>query len=86
MGSEMCIRDSRFTDYDEELLAELNAGIYPLTSCYWDVEVIEHLRADDMQGLMEKLRNAHDYDYTDEALHETADANEWEFKENGVME
>ena len=76
----------RFTDYDEELLAELDADACPLTGCFWDVDVIEHLRADDMQGLMEKLHNAHDYDYTDEALHETAEANEWEFKENGVME
>ena len=76
----------RFTDYDEELLAELDADACPLTGCFWDVDVIEHLRADDMQGLMEKLRNAHDYDYTDEALHETAEANEWEFKENGVKE
>jgi hypothetical protein len=76
----------RFTDYDEELLAELDAGACPLTGCFWDVEVIEHLRANDMRGLMNKLHEAHDYHYSDEALHETAEANEWEFKENGVME
>jgi hypothetical protein len=76
----------RFTDYDEELLAELDADACPLTGCYWDAEVIEHLRADNMRGLMDKLNKAHDYCYTDEALHETAEANGWEFKENGVME
>jgi hypothetical protein len=76
----------RFTDYDEELLAELDAGDCPLTGFFWDAEVIEHLRTDDMWGLMCKLHDAHDYHYTDEALHETAEANEWEFKENGVME
>ena len=76
----------RFTDYDEELLAELDADACPFTGCFWDAEVIEHLRADDMRGLMDKLHGAHDYHYTDEALHYTAEANEWEFKENGVME
>ena len=76
----------RFTDYDEELLAELDAGTCPLTGCFWDVEVIEHLRADDMWGLMSKLHDAHDYHYSDEALHETAEANEWEFNKDGVME
>jgi len=75
----------RFTDYDEELLSELDASACPLTGCYWDEEVIEHLRADDMRGLIGKLHHAHDYHYTDEALHEAAEANDWEFKENGVM-
>ena len=76
----------RFTDYDEELLVELDADTCPLTGCFWDVEVIEHLRADDMRGLMDKLHEAHDYHYTDEALYETAEANEWEFRKDGVME
>lgn len=74
-----------FTDYDEELLAKLDAEACPLTGCFWDAEVIEHLRADDMWGLMCKLHDAHDHHYTDDALHETAEANGWEFKENGVM-
>jgi len=76
----------RFTDYDEELLAELDADTCPLTGCFWDAEVIEHLRADDMRGLMNKLHDAHDFYYTDDGLWEVAWANEWEFKENGVME
>lgn len=76
----------RFTDYDKERLAELDASACPLTGCFWDIEVIEHLRADDMRGLMDKLHEAHDYHYSDEQLHETAEADEWEFKENGVME
>ena len=76
----------RFTDYDEELLAELDADACPLTGWFWDAEVIEHLRADDMQGLLDKLHEAHDYHYTDDGLWEVAWANEWEFKENGVME
>tara|TARA_R100001510_G_C7526802_1_gene119942 strand:+ start:205 stop:639 length:435 start_codon:yes stop_codon:yes gene_type:complete len=76
----------RFTDYNKELLAGLDAGACQLTGCFWDAEVIKHLRADDMRGLMDKLHDAHDYHYTDEALHETAEANEWEFKENGVKQ
>ena len=76
----------RFTDYDKELLAELDASACTLTGCFWDIEVIEHLRADDMWGLMNRLHEAHDYYYTDEALYETAVFNGWEFKENGVME
>lgn len=75
----------RFTDYDKEMLAELDADACPLTGCFWDAEVIEHLRANDMRGLMNKLHEAHDSCYTDEALHEAAEMNGWEFKENGVM-
>ena len=73
-----------FADYNKELLAELDAGACPLTGSFWDVEVIEHLRADDMQGLLDKLHDACDYYYSDEGLHETAISNDWEFKENGV--
>lgn len=78
----------RFTDYDEELLAELDADACPLTGCFWDVHVIEHLRAGhhDMRGLMDKLHEAHDYHYTEKALHNTAEANGWEFNKNGVRE
>tara|TARA_R100000231_G_scaffold109287_1_gene80860 strand:+ start:941 stop:1381 length:441 start_codon:yes stop_codon:yes gene_type:complete len=75
-----------FTDYDEELLAELDADTCPLTGCFWDAEVIEHLRADDMRGLLDKLHKSHDFHYTDDALYETAEAHEWEFKENGVRQ
>jgi len=75
----------RFTDYDKEMLDELDASACPLTGFFWDVEVIEHLRANDMQGLMNKLHEAHDSHYTDEALYDSAQVNEWEFKENGVM-
>lgn len=73
----------RFTDYDEEVLAELDKNSCPLTGCFWDVYVIEALLNKDMGGLMHDLHNAHDFHYTDEALHETASANEWEFMENG---
>ena len=76
----------RFTDYDEELLAELDADACPLTGCFWDAEVIEHLRADNMWGLMKRLHDVHDYYYTDEALYDTAEVNDWEFKENGEKE
>ena len=73
----------RFTDYDEEVLAELDKNSCPLTGCFWDVYVIEALLNKDMGGLMHDLHNAHDFHYTDEALHKTASANEWEFMENG---
>jgi hypothetical protein len=73
----------RFIDYDEEVLAELDKHSCPLTGCFWDIHVIEALLNKDMNRLMHDLHNAHDSHYTDEALHETASVNEWEFTENG---
>tara|TARA_R100001440_G_scaffold73822_1_gene98698 strand:+ start:205 stop:639 length:435 start_codon:yes stop_codon:yes gene_type:complete len=75
-----------FTDYNEELLNALDADACPLTGTFWDAEVIEHLRADDIRGLLDKLHDSYNLHYTDDALHETAEASEWEFNKDGVRE
>jgi len=68
-----------FHHYDEELLAELDADKCPLTGCFWDIEVIEALRDDDMGKVLDMLHEAIEYLYSDEALTEMCKANDYEF-------
>ena len=76
----------RFSDYNWRELLELSkeSDSLPLTGCYWDAEVIECLVKDDMRSLMRLLHEAHDFCYTDEALHEVAHVNNWEFTLQGA--
>tara|TARA_R110002051_G_scaffold84646_1_gene149925 strand:+ start:480 stop:914 length:435 start_codon:yes stop_codon:yes gene_type:complete len=72
-----------FMDYDEDLLEELNADECPLTGCFWDVEVINALKAKDMTKVFETLHNSIEHLYSDEALEEMCEANDYEFYESG---
>lgn len=72
-----------FKDYDEELLAELDADECPLTGCGWDVEVIEALRAKRMSKVLDTLHEEIEYLYSAEALIEMCEANDYEFYEGG---
>lgn len=72
-----------FKDYDEELLAELDADKCPLTGCFWDVEVIEALRNDDMGKVLDTLHEAIEGIYSEAWLTEMCEACEYEFYEGG---
>jgi hypothetical protein len=72
-----------FKDYDEDLLEALNGGECPLTGCFWDIEVIEALKAKDTKQVLDRLHDCVEYLYSDEALEEMCDGNDYEFYENG---
>ena len=72
-----------FKDYDEELLAELDADKCPLTGCFWDIEVIEALRDDDMGRVLDTLHEAIEYLYSEAWLTDMCEVNNYEFYEGG---
>ena len=72
-----------FKDYDEDLLEGLDAHECPLTGCFWDIELIESLKGKDTKQVLNTLYNSIEYLYSDEALTEMCDGNEYEFYENG---
>jgi hypothetical protein len=74
-----------FKDYDEDLLEELNADECPLTGCFWDIEVINALKAKDMGKVLDTLHECVTHLYSDEALEEMCEANDYEFYESGKV-
>ena len=68
-----------FKDYDEELLAELVADNCPLTGTGWDSYVIDALKVKNMRDVLDTLHDSIEYLYTDEALTEMCEANDYEF-------
>ena len=72
-----------FKDYDEELLAELDADKCPLTGCFWDAEVIEALRAKRMSKVLDTLHEAIEGIYSEAWLTDICEVNEYEFYEGG---
>ena len=74
-----------FNDYDEELLDGLVANDCPLTGCFWDMEVINALKAKDMGKVLDTLHDCIEHLYSDEALEEMCDGNDYEFYESGKV-
>tara|TARA_R110000823_G_scaffold16159_2_gene51793 strand:- start:108 stop:542 length:435 start_codon:yes stop_codon:yes gene_type:complete len=74
-----------FKDYDEELLAELVADDCPLTGCFWDGVVIDALKAKNMRDVLDTLHKSIEHLYSDEALTEMCEANDYEFYIGGEM-
>tara|TARA_R110000751_G_scaffold177025_5_gene283294 strand:- start:32 stop:466 length:435 start_codon:yes stop_codon:yes gene_type:complete len=72
-----------FKDYDEDLLEELNADECPLTGCFWDIEVINALKAKDMSKVLDTLHECVEHLYSDEGLKELFEGNDYEFYESG---
>jgi hypothetical protein len=68
-----------FKGYDREVLASLDADECPLTGCFWDAVLIEALKAGDMGKVLDTLHEAVEYLYSDEALIEMCEANDYEF-------
>ena len=79
----------RFTDYDKDALEELYDEAFNnqclLTNGYWDWPVIKYLSVNCADELLDDIHEASQYVYSDEGIEEIADANEWEFKEDGSM-
>ena len=72
-----------FKDYDKDLLFTLNEEKCPLTGFYWDIVVIEALRAEKMSKIFNALHKQIEYLYSDEALIEMCDDDDYEFYEGG---
>ena len=80
----------RFTDYDKDALAELYDEVVPgehliLTGTFWDFDVVRRVYRNDMKGLLNTIHKQSEYVYSDEGIEEIADANGWEFKEDGSV-
>lgn len=78
----------RFTDYDKDAVAELYDEVVSsehlsLTGTFWDFEVVRSVYRNDMKGLLDTIHSGSEYLYSDEGIEEMADANGWEFKEDG---
>ena len=72
-----------FSDYDENILNGLDTESCPLTGVFWDMEIIEGLKSGNMSKVLDTLHDETEYQYSDEALKDFCDANEYYFFENG---
>lgn len=75
----------RLTDYDRNALRLLKSGECPLTGCFWDIEVIKCARSGKWQRVLDLLHYETEYQYSDEVLLDTCEANEYEFFESGKI-
>jgi len=74
-----------FRDFSYDALNELSADDCPLTGVYWDIDLIEGLKNENLKGVLASLHNSTEYIYSDEGLNELCEANEFEFEENGSI-
>lgn len=72
-----------FEDYDKEILNSLNDEEYPLTGNYWDQLLINGLKENNLQMVLDTLHEDTEYTYSDENLYELCMANDYEFDETG---
>ena len=72
-----------FIDYDEDILNSLSTEDCVLTGVWWDNEVIEGLKNDNISKVLKKLHDETEYRYSDESLEEFCNANEYHFYESG---
>tara|TARA_B100000683_G_scaffold193498_1_gene186528 strand:+ start:47 stop:517 length:471 start_codon:yes stop_codon:yes gene_type:complete len=80
----------RFTNYKNDEFEEVyhkavNSGDEILTGTFWDWIVISHVNRNDMEGLLGTIHGGSEYAYSNEGIEEIADANRWEFKEDGSL-
>ena len=78
----------KLVGYDEKELERLFtiAGDCPLTGFCYDITVIEGLYKGALENdLLTMIHSEHDYIYSDEALREMCEVNEYEFNENGSI-
>jgi len=75
----------RFTDYDVDLLNDLNVDELPLTGCIYDAIVIECLKDNNFRKLFIYLDDEHDYLYSETGLTEMIECNDYEFLESGEV-
>jgi hypothetical protein len=72
-----------FRDYDHEKLCHLSSEDCSLTGYCWDIDVITHLRQDNINYLLKIIHSSTEYCYSDEGLENLCMANDYEFNENG---
>tara|TARA_Y100000593_G_C4195384_1_gene279046 strand:+ start:237 stop:677 length:441 start_codon:yes stop_codon:yes gene_type:complete len=75
----------RFEGYDKEKLNSLDSQECPLTGVCFDVDVIEGIREDTPEKIINRAHSDYEYTYSSEYLKEFCTANEYEFKEDGVF-
>lgn len=74
-----------FTNYDQDILSNLNADDCPLTGVCWDIDLIKGLQEGNTSKVLESLHEDSEYTYSNEGLQELCEANEYEFTEDGEV-
>ena len=72
-----------FYNIDVELLNSLDTENCILTGCYWDNLVIESVKNNNTQALINEVHENNSFYYEDDQLFEHCEANNYEFFENG---
>ena len=75
----------RFEGYDKEKLNSLDSQECPLTGVCFDVDVIESIKENNPEKIIEIAHENCEYTYSSEYLLEHCIANGYEFKEDGVF-
>jgi hypothetical protein len=86
--SVSCVPDRgefvRLTDFNSDLLKELDADSYPLTGTWSDYCVIQSAQNDNLQSVVLKVcHDSGEFRYSDEGLEEFLFMNEYLFLEDG---
>ena len=71
--------------YDHEALKALNPDDLPLTGVIYDIYVIQALREGNIEHSLSFLHDEGEYIYSDEALEELCESNEYYFTEDGAF-
>jgi hypothetical protein len=72
-------------DFDGTALYMLSADACPLTGVCYDQNVITALKNDSIEDVLTDVHNETEYRYSDEALRETCEANEYYFEDSGTI-
>jgi len=75
----------RFYDYDQELLDNNKAEECPLTGTYWDIELIEGIKENNLKKVLDFLHEDTEYIYSDGGLIELCESNGYEFNKQGKL-
>jgi hypothetical protein len=74
-----------FSDYDKDLLNQLDYDNLELTGVYWDYEIIKALKAGNASQALKALHSDTEYCYSNTGLYETCEAHDYEFYDNGSI-
>ena len=75
----------RFEGYDKEKLNSLDSQKCPLTGVCFDIDVIEAIKENNPEKIIEIAHRNYEYIYSNVCLEEHCTANEYEFTEDGVF-
>lgn len=74
-----------FTDYDDEALNNLNPDECELTGVCYDFEVIHFMQRGNIEAILDSIHDETEYLYSNQALYDLCQANEYEFYEDGEI-